>query len=87
MSPQIQVHPQRDRLVEILRQREAQVKAATRQTNKAEQTAQSKAMPIKPKADQKNVPKATVTASKRPPVQPDPTIVRPSWIFLQPLVA
>ena len=79
MSPQIQVHPQRDRLVEILRQREAQIKAATRQANKAEQTAQSKAVPIKPKA--------TVTVSKRPPVQPDPSIVRPSWTFLQPLVA
>jgi len=79
MSPQIEVHPQRDRLVEILRQREAQIKAATRQANKAEQTAQSKAVPIRPKA--------TVTVSKRPPVQPDPSIVRPSWTFLQPLVA
>ena len=87
MSPHIEVHPQRDQLVEILMQREAQIKAAARQTNKAEQTAQSKAMPIKPKADQKNVPKATVTASKWPPVQPDPSIVRPSWTFLQPLVA
>jgi len=87
MSPQIEVHPQRDRLVEILRQREAQIKAAARLTNKAEQTAQSKAVPIKPKADQKNVPKATVTASKRPLVQPDPSIVRPSWTFLLPLVA
>ncbi len=87
MSPQIEVHPQRDRLVEILRQREAHIKAAARQIDKAEQSAQSKAMPIKPKADQKHVPKATVTASKRPPVQPDPSIVRPSWTFLQPLVA
>jgi len=87
MSPQIEVHPQRDRLVEILRQREALIKAAARQTNKAGQPAQSKAMPIKPNADQKNVPKATVTTSKRPPVQPDPSIVRPSWTFLQPLVA
>ncbi len=87
MSPQIEVHPQRDRLVEILRQREAQIKAAARQANKAEQIAQSKATPVKPKADQKSVPKATVTTSKRPPVQPDPSIVRPSWTFLQPLVA
>ena len=87
MSPQIEVHPQRDRLVEILRQREAQIKAAARQTNKAEQTAQSKAVPIKPKADQQNMSKATVTVSKRPPVQPDPSIVRPSWTFLLPLVA
>ncbi len=87
MSPQIEVHPQRDRLVEILKQREAQLKAATRQANKAEQTAQSKAVPIKPKAAQEKVPKATVTMSKRPPVQPDPSIVRPSWTFLQPLVA
>src|SRR5947207_1146382 len=84
---QIEVHPQRDRLVAILRQREAQIKAAARQANKAEQTAQSKAVPIKPKAAQEKVPKATVTMSKRPPVQPDPSIVRPSWTFLQPLVA
>jgi hypothetical protein len=87
MSPQIEVHPQRDRLVEILMQREAQLKAAARQTTKVEQTAQSKAVPVTFKADQKNVPKATITASKRPPVQPDPGIVRPSWAFLQPLVA
>jgi len=87
MSPQIEVHPQRDRLVEILRQREAQIKAAARQANQAEQTVQPKAGPIKPKADQEKVPKATVTASKRPPVQPDPNIVRPSWTFLLPLIA
>jgi hypothetical protein len=85
MSPQIEVHPQRDRLVEILMQREAQIKAATRRANKTEQTAQPKAKLIK--ADQEKVPKATITVSKRPPVQPDPSIVRPSWIFLQPLVA
>jgi hypothetical protein len=87
ISPQIEVHPQRDRLVEILTQREAQVRAAARQINKAEQTAQPKAGLIKPKADQEKVPKVTVTASKKPPVQPDPTIVRPSWTFLQPMVA
>jgi hypothetical protein len=87
MSPQIEAHPQRDRLVEILKQREAQLKAATRQANKAEQTAQSKAVPIKPKVGQEKVPKARVTMSKKPPVQPDPSIVRPSWTFLQPLVA
>ena len=87
MSPQIEVHPQRDRLVEILKQREAQLKATTRQANKANQSAQSKTVPIKPKAAQENVPKVTVTMSKRPPVQPDPSIVRPSWTFLQPLVA
>ncbi len=87
MSPQIEVHPQRDRLVEILMQREAQIKAQTRRANMAEQTAQPKAGLIKPKADQENVPKATITARKRPPVQPDPSIVLPSWAFLQPLVA
>src|SRR2546429_4845860 len=87
IGSQIEAHPQRDRLVEILKQREAQLKAATRQANKAELSAQSKAVPIKPKAAQQNVPKATVTMSKRPPVQPDPSIVRPSWTFLQPLVA
>ncbi len=87
IGPQIEAHPQRDRLVEILKQREAQIKAAVQQANKAQQTAQPKVGSIKPKADQQNVPKATVVASKRPPVQPDPTIVRPSWTFLQPLVA
>jgi hypothetical protein len=87
MSPHIEVHPQRDQLVAILLQREAQLKAAARQTNKAEQTPQSKAVPVTSNTDQKNVPKATATASKRPPVQPDPGIVRPSWAFLQPLVA
>ena len=87
IGPQIEAHPQRDRLVEILKQREAQIKAAARQANKAEQTAPPKVGSIKPKADQQNAPKATVVASKRPPVQPDPTIVRPSWTFLQPLVA
>src|SRR5260370_31533972 len=34
MSPQIEAHPQRDRLVQVLRQREAQIKASARQTNK-----------------------------------------------------
>ncbi len=87
MSPQIEVHPQRDRLVEILMQREAQLKAASRQANKAEPSAQSKTLPIQSKAAQQNVPKATVTMSERPPIQPDPSIVRPSWTFLLPLVA
>ena len=87
MSPQIEVHPQRDRLVEILMQREAEVKAATQRVNKVEQTAQPKAGVIKPKADQQKALKATVTERKSPPVQPDPSIVRPSWAFLLPLVA
>ena len=87
MSPHIEVHPQRDRLVEILMQREAQIKATTQRANKAGQSAQPKASLIKPKADQPKVPKAAVAASKRPPVQPDPSIVRPAWAFLQPLVA
>jgi hypothetical protein len=87
VSPQVEVHPQRDQLVEILMQREAQIKAQTRRANMAEQSAQPKAGLIKPKADQEKVPKATVTTQKRPPVQPDPSIVRPSWAFLQPLVA
>ncbi len=81
MSPQIEVHPQRDRLVEILMQREAEVKAATQRANKAE------LIKPKPKANQLKVLKVTVTERKRPPVQPDPSIVRPSWAFPQPLVA
>ncbi len=85
-DPQIEVHPQRDRLVAILGQREAQIKARTRQA-KVEQIPKPKAMPITPKADCAQLSQAKVVKTPMPPVQPDPSIARPSWTFLQPLAA
>jgi hypothetical protein len=49
-GPQMEVHPQRDRLVAILRQREAQIKALAQQA-KVEQIPKPKIVPPKPKAD------------------------------------
>ena len=86
MSPQIDAHPQRDRLVAILRQREAQIKFLARQT-KAQQTLKPKVVPIKPKVDPTSQIKAKLLKTPMPPVQPDPSIARPPWAFLQPLGA
>lgn len=85
-GPQIEVHPQRDRLVAILRQREAQIKFLVRQT-KAQQTPKPKVVPIKPKVDPTSQIKAKLAKTPMPPVQPDPSIARPPWAFLQPLGA
>jgi hypothetical protein len=85
-GPQMEVHPQRDRLVAILRQREAQIKACARQA-KAEQLPKSKVVPIKPKVDPPSQTKAKVAKTPMPVVQPDPSIARPPWAFLQPLGA
>jgi hypothetical protein len=85
-GPQIEVHPQRDRLVAILRQREAQIKFLARQT-KAQQTPKPKVVPIKPKVDPTSQIKAKLAKTPMPPVQPDPSIARPPWAFLQPLGA
>src|SRR5437660_5743933 len=85
-SSQIEVHPQRDRLVEILLQREAQIKALARQA-KAEQIPKPKVVTPKPKADHEQVSKAKVPKTPMPAVQPDPSIARPPWAFLQPLGA
>ena len=85
-GPQIEVHPQRDRLVAILRQREAQIKFLARQT-KAHQTPKPKVVPIKPKVDPTSQIKAKLAKAPMPPVQPDPSIARPPWAFLQPLGA
>mgnify|MGYP001206772379 CR=1 FL=1 len=82
-SSQIEVHPQRDRLVEILLQREAQIKALA----KAEQIPKPKVVTPQPKADHEQVSKAKVPKTPMPAVQPDPSIARPSWAFLQPLGA
>ena len=85
-GPQIEVHPQRDRLVAILRQREAQIKALARQA-KAEQLPKPKVVPIQPNANPTSQTKAKVAKTPMPPVQPDPSIARPPWAFLQPLGA
>jgi len=83
---QIEVHPQRDRLVAILRQREAQIKASARPA-KAEPLPKPKVVPIKPKVDPTSQTKAKLVKTPMPAVQPDPSIARPPWAFLQPLGA
>jgi hypothetical protein len=85
MSQQIEVHPQRDLLVAILMQREAQVKASIA---KSKPTPQSQIGPIKAQSSTRDLsarqPAGTPTV---PAVQPDSSIPRPSWAFLKPLVA
>lgn len=83
---QIEVHPQRDRLVAILRQREAQIKALARQV-KVEQIPKPKIVPPKPQADHTELSKAKVAKTPMPAVQPDPSIAHPPWIWSQPLEA
>ena len=80
MSPQIEVHPQRDRLVEILMQREAFIQAEARQAK-----AKPKTVPTKTETMEGSTARAALRPM--PPVQPDPSIMRPPWTFLQPLVA
>jgi hypothetical protein len=77
VSPHLEVHPQRDRLVSILMQREAEIKA--RSKLETVRITEPKAVPIKPKA--------RAVAQPMSPVEPDPSIVPPPWTFLQPLVA
>ena len=85
MSQQIEVHPQRDLLVEILMQREAQVKASIA---KSKPPPQSQVGPIKVQSSTRDLsayhPAGMPTV---PAVQPDSSIPRPSWAFLKPLVA
>jgi hypothetical protein len=78
-SPNTEVHPQRDLIVAILLQREAEIKAAARQGRAKEQATRPKALPIRPKA--------RVVTQPISPVQPDSSIVRPPWAFLRPLMA
>jgi hypothetical protein len=77
-GPQIEVHPQRDRLVAILLQREAQIKALAQQA-KAEQILKPKIVPPKPNTDHTALSKAKVTKTPMPAVQPDPSMARPPW--------
>jgi DDE family transposase len=81
-GPQMEVHPQRDRLVEILLQRESQIKALARHV-KTEQIPKPKLVP--PKADHAQLSKAKIPKTPMPPVQPDPSIARPPWVWSQPL--
>ncbi len=85
-APEIEVHPQRDRLVAILRQREAQIKALVRQV-KVEQIPKPKIVSPKPQADHTELSKAKVAKTPMPAVQPDPSIARPPWVWFQPLGA
>jgi hypothetical protein len=85
-APEIEVHPQRDRLVAILRQREAQITFLAPQT-KAEPMKKPKVVPSKPKADHTQLSKAKVAKTPMPAVQPDPSIACPSWSWSQPLGA
>jgi hypothetical protein len=85
-SPQMQVHPQRDRLVAILRQREAQIKARARQVE-AEQIPKPKVVLTKSKTDPTSQTKAKIAKTSMPAVQPDPSIARPPWAWSQPLGA
>ncbi len=85
-SPEIEVHPQRDRIVEILMQREARLKAASRQT-KAKPPAKPIVTPTTPKTGTMDVSPGRVAMRPLPPVQPDPNRAFPPWSFLHPLVA
>ena len=85
-GPQIEVHPQRDRLVEILLQREAHIKVLARQV-KVEQIPKPKVVPPKPKVNHTPLSKAKVAKTPMPAVQPDPSIARPPWAWSQPLTA
>jgi hypothetical protein len=72
----MEVHPQRDRLVAILRQREAQIKASARQA-KAEQIPKPKVVLTTSKTDPTSQTKAKIAKTPMPAVQPDPSIARP----------
>lgn len=87
MSSQIEVHPQRDQLVALLMQREAEIKAATKQASSLPTTS-SELRPIKPRTKTRKESLGTAVAPPTaPPVQPDGSLLRPSWAFLRPLVA
>lgn len=79
MSQQIEVHPQRDLLLAILMQREAQVKAKASIAKSKSQTG-----PIQAQGSTKDL---SARRPIGPAVQPDSSISRPSWAFLKPLVA
>jgi hypothetical protein len=82
-SPEIEVHPQRDQIVALLLQREAEIKASTRQAKAKEQATRSLTGPTQSKEGAK----ARVRALPITDVRPDPTIAHPSWAHLKPLFA
>jgi Transposase DDE domain len=85
-GPQIEVHPQRDRLVEILLQREAQIKARARQAE-AEQAPKPKVVLTKSKTNPTSQTKAKIAKTPMPAIQPDPSIARPRFSWSAPLEA
>ena len=85
-TTQIEVHPQRDRLVAILLQREAQIKALAQQAQ-VKPVPKPKVVPPKLNVDHVHLSKAKVAKTPMPAVQPDPSIVRPPWVWSQPLEA
>jgi hypothetical protein len=86
-GPTIEVHPQRDRIVAILREREARVRTAARQVRAKEPLSGPKTVPITPRVETANVSRTRVMTRPISPVQSDASIVRPPWTFLQPLIA
>ena len=77
-DPEITVHPQRDQIVALLMQREAQITASI-----------TKSQPIAPSGSLKAHIKTPLQPATRtvPAMQPDRNIARPPWAFLKPLVA
>ena len=86
MSQEIEVHPQRDQLVAILMQREAQI-AAKALIAKNKPIAQSEVGPIKAQTKSRDVPSPQAVTRIAPVVQPDSSIAHPLWPFLKPLFA
>lgn len=79
------VHPQRDQRVAILMQREADIKRARRERGKPALSPQRLPTPPHEKRG-----KGSVRLDARrpfPPVQPDDSVLHPSWPFLQPFIA
>jgi hypothetical protein len=84
-SQEMEVHPQRDQLVAILMQREAEIKMAKR--DGGQPAPSPKRMPSPPQVERRNGSVQPAATRPLPPVQPDGSIIRPSWPFLQPLMA
>jgi hypothetical protein len=79
-DPAIAVHPQRDLLVTILMQREAQITASIA---KSRQTTQSALGSLTAHIKSRDISAPQLV----PAVHPDGSIARPPWAFLKPLLA
>jgi hypothetical protein len=86
-SPKVEVHPQRDQIVAILLQREAEIKVRARQERAKAQATEAKILSVKPRVVTRKASKARVVTQPTSPVQSDPGVVRPPWTFLRPLTA